>query len=188
MKKSIEELVTESKESSFNMHSYDVSIRFENFISNMMLYTNYDKFENNEILTPSEWLNGATPGFQRDNDKWDEDMQIRFIENILNGCDTQIKLFRFDEYDDAMIIDGLQRSTAICEFFNGNIKPFRYSYSELKDKLHNFGAKIQIKIYNFSSWEKVGKFYIDMNDRITHSQKDIDKAKKWFLEEKNIKL
>ena len=45
-----------------------------------------------------------------------------------------------------------------------------------------------IRVYTFEAWEEVGKFYIDMNENITHSSQDIQKAKEWFLREKNISL
>jgi hypothetical protein len=37
-----------------------------------------------------------------------------------------------DEDGESQIIDGLQRTTAIIYFFNGEIKPFGYSFEELE--------------------------------------------------------
>ena len=136
-----------------------------------------------------KWIQRITPEFQRANNKWNKAMKLKFIENLLSGVKVELMFFRFEEYADAQIIDGLQRTTAILDFFHGKVKPFGYSYSDLKNNFNKFQShNITIKIYTFNSWEEVGRFYIDMNENITHSKKDIQKAKDWFLAEHNIKL
>ena len=105
------------------------------------------------------------------------------------GAKTEILLFQMEEEADSQIIDGLQRTTAILEFYKGKIKPFGYSYNELKPYLSKFANySLMIRVYTFETWEEVGKFYIDMNENITHSKEDIQKAKDWFLNEKGINL
>ena len=101
----------------------------------------------------------------------------RIIANKLNrdffefsAVNTSIK-----DVEDSKIIDGLQRTTAIMDFISGKIKPFGYNYLELKKdrNLRRFNDRLTIAIYDFDSWGEVGKFYIDMNENITHSKKDI---------------
>jgi hypothetical protein len=36
-----------------------------------------------------------------------------------------------------------------------------------------------IRIYDFKNMEEAVRFYIDMNENITHSAADITKAKEW---------
>jgi len=196
LKNNILELIVKCKESSFNRRSYSVNIDFSDFIDSLLLHTWRDKLPDARKLGNSyeinrkfnkEWLKKVTPEFQRDNDKWSKSMKVKFIENLLAGVKTELMFFRLNNSEDAQIIDGLQRTTAILDFFNGEIKPFGYSYDELKNDLNKFPChNLMLKIYTFKKWEDVGSFYISMNENITHSKKDIQKAKDWFLAEHNI--
>lgn len=191
MRAEILELIKKARASSFNRNNYSVHVDLRSFVSSMLLHTWYDKKETSEkdvSVSNKEWLDRVIPDFQRANNKWNKSMKLKFVENILNGAKTELLLFRMEEDGDAQIIDGLQRTTALIDFFDGKIKPFGYSYSELKDSLRAFPDNISIKIYTFSTWEEVGRFYIDMNENITHSKADIQKAKDWFLAEHNIEL
>jgi hypothetical protein len=144
--------------------------------------------KDNIEISNEDWLKRVTPLFQRDNTKWNKSMKLKFIENLLSGVKTELLLFKMKEQEDAQIIDGLQRTTAILDFLNGKVKPFGYTYQDLKDRLKAFHTSVSIKIYTFDNWEDVGRFYIDMNENITHSKSDIQKAKDWFLAEHNIEL
>ena len=95
----IEKLIIKTRTSSFNKNNYDVTIPFARFVNSVELYTNYDKSclvsaGKAEYSSPDEFLNRATPAFQRSNDKWTKEMQVKFIESILNGLYTTIKLFK----------------------------------------------------------------------------------------------
>lgn len=195
----LDKLVEFARKSSFSKNSYNVTIPFNKFVSSLSLHVDYDglnqefkqnnhKKEENSIDFEA-FLKKITPAFQRDNNKWTKKMQIKFIENLILGAKTEIMLFSMTEKEDAQIIDGLQRTTAILDFYKGKVKPFGYSYNELKPYLYQLGNySISIRVYLFDTWEEVGKFYIDMNENITHSKADIQKAKDWFLSEKNIVL
>ncbi len=195
MKQEIDNLIAKLRKSGFNRHSYEVTIGFSHFVENLLLHTHYDDKTNtlstvrkDVIEFNKTWLERITPEFQRANNKWTKAMKLKFIENILSGAKTELLFFRFDEQDDAQIIDGLQRTTAIIDFFDGKIKPFGYSVDDLGEQLKIFRTNLTIKIYTFSNWEEVGKFYVDMNENITHSKRDIQKAKDYFLETHNITL
>jgi len=187
------ELVGKCRSSSFCKGSYNVNIDLKYFVENLLLFTDVKNEErvskeNFKTLNYREWLSKVTPNFQRDNNKWSKKMKTLFVENILKGASTEFMYFRFEEHEDAQIIDGLQRTTALIDFFEGKIKPFGYSYLELDEYVGLFNTHMTIKIYNFETWEDVGRFYIDMNENITHSKKDIQKAKDWFLNEHGIVL
>ncbi len=196
-KLTISELVKKIKNSSFSKNNYMVNIDLDAFVDSMVSYT-WDEKEHTKrgVRLPcddkkfnKDWMEYITPGFQRSNKKWNKQMKQRFIENLLLGIKVELLLFRMSDYEDAKIIDGLQRTTAIIDFFDGKVKPFGFSYSDLKDDLKKLiGHNLTIKIYTFNEWKEVGKFYIDMNENITHSKSDIQKAKDWFLTEKNIML
>lgn len=180
----IEKLIEKTRASSFNIDAENVRIRFHRFVYSLLLYTHYGL----EEIDNEQWLKDVVPEFQRENNKWTEEMQLKFVENLLSGVNTKICLFQMGEFGDAKIIDGLQRTTAILAFFDGKIKPFGYSYDQLKDSLRMFRTNLDILLYKFDNWEEVGRFYVDMNENITHSKEDIEKAKKWFLEEKGVTL
>ncbi len=193
----LDKLVDFSRNSSFNRGNYYVTIAFHRFVSALALHVDYDlnqEFKNNNNKAENSidfeaFLKNITPPFQRDNNKWTKKMQIKFVENLMMGAKTEILLFQMEEETDSQIIDGLQRTTAILDFYKGKIKPFGYSYEELKPYLNKFANySLMIRVYTFEKWEEVGKFYIDMNENITHSKEDIQKAKDWFLNEKGIIL
>jgi len=199
MNDKILQLVEKCRNSSFNRSNYQVNIDIHTFIDSMLLHTWYDELKDKkgfkECRTSDDkkfntaWIERITPDFQRANNKWNKAMKLRFIENLLSGVKIELMFFRLENHEDAQIIDGLQRTTAILDFFNGKIKPFGFSYQDLKENFNRFQShNISIKIYTFSNWVEVGRFYIDMNENITHSKKDIQKAKDWFLAEHNIKL
>ena len=193
MKERINKLLRTSRDSSFNRHSYSVSKELKNFVEGMTLHTWYEANDHQRSykdmdINHQEWLQRITPPFQRANNKWTKKMKVKFIENLLNGAKTELLFYRFNENEDALILDGLQRTTAIVDFFAGKVKPFGFTHKQLEEHLRAFQTNITIKIYTFDKIEEVGKFYIDMNENITHSKADIQKAKDWFLEEKGIEL
>lgn len=193
MKSEIIELAKMCRDSSFNRSNYQVNIDLKNFVGGLLLHTFYDRMPQGRTsdhdVSNAEWLQRVVPSFQRANTKWSKSMKVKYVENLLKGVKSEILLFKMNEQEDAQIIDGLQRTTAILDFFEEKIKPFGYKYSELKEHLVRFSNhNLVIKVYTFNTWEEVGEFYVDMNENITHSKADIQKAKEWFLKEHNIKL
>jgi len=200
-KDDIDTLIEQTRNSSFNKTNYAVTVRLRGFFDSMLLHTHYDLIKEDQeqvncfdvkdgkpIITYDEWLQDITPEFQRDNNKWTPSMKQKFIENLLSGAKTELLFFNLNENEDSKILDGLQRTTAIVDFFNDKVKPFGYSFNELKEKLNHFRTDITIRIYTFNNIAEVGKFYIDMNENITHSQEDILKAKNYFLNNLDIFL
>ena len=191
-------LIESCRNSCFSMQSYSVNVRLKDFPLSLSLHTDYDgintEYNTNKDFSISDidfdkFLSKMTPQFQRANNKWNKNMKIKFVENIFKGAKTEILLFQFKEEEDSQIIDGLQRTTALLDFFQNKIKVFgEFYYKDLKSDLNKFHTNIYIKRYLFKTWEEVGRFYIDINENITHSKADIQKAKDWFLKEKNIQL
>lgn len=190
----LQDLLNRTRNSSFNQQGYTVTINMnerDRFLKSLMLYTDYTNYTNSkteEDIYIEDFFTKSIPDFQRDNNKWSTEMKVKFVENLLSGVNTEIKLFRMDQDSDAQIIDGLQRLTAITDFMDSKFKVFGFSYDELKDTLSRFKTHFSISVYDFSDWAGVGKYYVDMNENITHSKEDIQKAKDWFLKEKNVVL
>lgn len=179
--------------SSFNKNFYSVSagsMGFHEFKKDSLVnFTDIKSHNANIVKSSKDILDKATPGFQRNNNKWTKNMATSYVENILTGYVDSIKLFRIGEvYSDAQILDGLQRTTAILKMIDGKIKPFGYNYMHLHNSRVRFRIRLSIAVYDFDTWKDVGKFYVAMNENITHSKKDIQKAKDWFMKEKGIIL
>lgn len=181
----IEELEKSISNSAFNKTFYNTNIPLKNFIKSLFPYTHLIEPENVKELKS---IFNCVPEFQRENNKWNEEMQIKFIENIIMGFKPVLMFYQISnssQYNPnvpAKIIDGLQRLTAIYRFFNGEIKAFGYSIDDLiKNKIiSNMRQQIILNIYCFNNEKEAIKFYIEMNENITHSKEDIEKAKKYL--------
>lgn len=136
-----------------------------------------------QIHEPENYI----PIFQRDNDKWTKSMQKKFIENIVVGCSTSISLYTVskNEFPKWLILDGLQRLTAISLFIQDELKIFNgLVYSDIKNQVSD-GGVLEFKRYRFNSEIEAVEFYIAINENITHSKKDIQRAKDYLAKLKN---
>lgn len=181
----IEEIKYKISNSAFNKQYYSVTLTLQRVISGMFLYTGVDGKDiesmSDENNIPLNKIFQAVPDFQRDNDKWSEEMQVSFIENVLCGYRTDIMLFEISDTGvcNCMILDGLQRITAFYRFLSDEIKVFGKYYSELKQYPQICGrmkCQITLKVYSFDTKNDAIDFYVSMNRNITHSKEDIDKA------------
>lgn len=134
-------------------------------------------------------VNKMTPDFQRDNTKWDLEMQTAFVQNVICGCQSEIMLYQIGEPDRSLaecyILDGLQRTTAMCRFLNGEYPVFNDMYfSDINSTRVLGGHNLKLRVYTFSSHVEACEFYIQMNKNITHSPEDLLSANK-FLENSN---
>ena len=165
------------QKSAFNKQKYEVNIPVRRFISSIMAYIN-DTAEN---PTFKDILDNGVPDFQRSNDQWTQDMQIKFVENVVKGFKTKIQLFEIKgkEYiNGCMILDGLQRTTALSKFVEGEFEIFDgIHYDDIKDNiLRGLSKTVVLEVFNFDSMNDAIDFYIEMNENITHSPEDIAKA------------
>jgi len=168
------------KSSAFNKQKYEVNIPIRRFINSIMDYIN-DEVE----PTFENILKYGVPEFQRNNDKWSREMQIRFVENIIKGFVTKIQLFVLEEnyrknnFVGCQILDGLQRTTAISSFINGEFKLFNdtVGFEDIKDTfLRGINKTAILELYRFDTINDTIDFYVEMNENITHSPEDIQKA------------
>jgi len=192
--KNIPNLIKNIRGGSFSKTGYSVNISLrerERFLKSIELYSDWESNSKSIENSTEYFFEKITPEFQRSNNKWSKKMKVKFVENLLSGCPTEIKLFRVgikSQIEDAQIIDGLQRLTAIFDFMCSDFKVFGYSYDELKESLNNFPVRMILSVYDFDEWEQVGRYYVDMNENITHSKDDIQKAKNWFMFHHGVSL
>lgn len=167
----------------FSRYHYRTTLELRTFIEGLMTFTHGSEQDFTPRLENLHRIFEAVPDFQRDNNKWTCAMQESFIENLLKGCATEIMLFEIGDTAlcDCKILDGLQRVTAIYLFQTGKIKAFGKTFDELIDhRIIRRDPYITTKIHQFSTEQEAVKFYIEINENITHSADDILKAKQYL--------
>ena len=177
MEKIIERLRNNTRKSTFNHQSYQVTFEVGSFHRALRIYSE----SINEHTKDEDLLNNMVPEFQRDNDKWGLERKIKFVENILCGFQSTIMLATIDNelMDDCFILDGLQRLTALQDWFDGKFPV--YGDIWYKDLSHLRRApfmdcRMSLVVHRFSSMQECVNFYIDINKGISHSEEDIRRA------------
>jgi hypothetical protein len=108
-------------------------------------------------------------------------MQRCFVENLLCGCETKIQLYdvksRGNELGESLILDGLQRLTAISAYHEGEFPVFDNLYWKDVNSGGIFPRlRLFLSIFQFDSDKEACEFYIQMNKGITHSEDDLKTA------------
>lgn len=142
-----------------------------------------------------EWINDPfyklqlNPDFQRGH-VWTEEQQVAFVEFFLSGGKTGRVIYfnnpRWYEdpktgYTDFVIVDGLQRLTAIRAFLSGKIKAFDNYIYEFEDKIRNARCDKELKfnINNLATKKEVLLWYLQMNTGgVVHHPSEIEKVKR----------
>lgn len=177
----LEKLKYNTRKSAFNRQGYRVSCELGSLHRNLRFYS-----EDYTVNTPdSELVKAMTPKFQRDNDKWSLDRKIKFVENIMAGYPTDIILFTVnnDILSDCGIIDGQQRLTALSDWFYDKFPIYGdIFYSKLSHlrRAPFVDSRVSFVIHNFDSLKDAVNFYIDINEGITHSLSDIERAREFL--------
>lgn len=156
--------------------NYKVDISLEDFENGINRY-----IEKHRLI--------LNPDFQRGH-VWTEEQQIRFIEFILRGGKSGLDIYCnhpgwFKGWKgDYVVVDGLQRITAVMRFLNNEIKVFG---CYLKD----IGGNIPIDIFfrwhinDLETKEEVLTWYLEMNSGGTpHTEEELDRVRKMITEEK----
>ena len=93
-----------------------------------------------------------------------------------------------NEKSECVLIDGLQRVSAIFSFMNKEFKVFEnFEYNDdFENKINTFIHNLKLKIFNFKNEKEMVNFYINMNENITHSKEDIQKAKDYLNKLDNV--
>lgn len=129
------------------------------------------------------------PDFQRGN-VWTQPQQIAFIESILKGrvhealrtvIVNRVYEDENPEFHGELIIDGLQRLTAIMAFIDGEFKVFdnQLGVDDLKMSSFNIRSQyVKFQVMNLQTKKDVLQFYIDFNTGGTvHSDSEIERVK-----------
>ena len=129
------------------------------------------------------------PDFQRGH-VWTEDQQTAYVEYFLRGGKSGVVLYfnkpgwmsiaKDHDYDDFVIVDGLQRLTALRKFMRGDLKAFGNLVHEFEDEVRMSGAamNLRLNINNLQTKKHVLSWYLEMNSGGTpHTDAELNKVK-----------
>lgn len=137
------------------------------------------------------------PDFQRGH-VWNEEKQIRFVEYFLRGgCSGTALYFNHPTwmdfhknkiqvgYDEMVLVDGLQRTTAILRFLRNEIMIFdNYYFEDFEDKFSLTDNSFEIHINNLSTRREVLTWYLEMNaGGVVHTEEELNKVRLLLKEE-----
>jgi len=164
------------------MQSMSTTIRLTRFNMELLFRLDYEEYEKNPRQPIENFdIQKYIPPFQRSNDKWTRDMQIKFVENVLKGVTSTIILCEVDGDENAIILDGQQRLTALKAFLCNEFPILgKFYYRDIKEEIKMVSANIRYRVIVAKDKAEMVQFYIDMNENITHSKEDIDKAKRYL--------
>lgn len=191
-----EDFAKDAKSSPFHLQAYSADIGLDEFLRGLFFFLNRPLsrlFGNGEIGS-AELISAfpeSVPAFQRNNDKWTEEMQSSFVSNILQGYQgNPLMLYVVGEdvsKTHCQVLDGLQRITALIRFFSDPDMSIKAASSDQfisagellaseRFQRHLMGLTTKIKVYNFTSELEAVEHYIHINRNITHSEDDIKRA------------
>ena len=148
---------------------YTVDVSLNDFLYHIERYVEKHKLDLN-------------PEFQRGH-VWTTDQQIAFIEYLFKGGETQAIRFNhtdwgnFSKPSKMVIVDGLQRTTAIMKFLNNELPIFDGYYFKQCTNIPIIDIKITVN--NLKEDDEVINWYIELNEGGTpHTKEEIKKEKK----------
>lgn len=129
------------------------------------------------------------PDFQRGH-VWTEQQQIAFVEYFFKGGMSgrvlyfnkpswmrSLKAPHKDAYDDFVIVDGLQRLTALMRFLKGEIVIFGCKLFEDRLRMAHCCDNLKLNINNLQTKKEVLQWYLEMNSGGTpHTEKELQKV------------
>ncbi len=143
----------------------------------------------NDWRTPAGGGLLTDPDFQRGH-VWTTQQQIAFVEFFFqSGVTGRVIYFNKPSwqsevepgaYDDFVIVDGLQRLTALRMFMGGGIPAFGCYINKFEDKILMARAAHNLKfnVNSLKTRKEVLQWYLQMNaGGVVHTKEEIDKVK-----------
>ena len=148
--------------------TYDIPL--QNFLDTIQKHLTEDNLDLN-------------PDFQRGH-VWTQEQQILFCEFMLKGGKSNPILFNHPGWQKCfegqmVVVDGLQRVTAITNMLTNKIKVFGYYISEFEDLIRfSRSLSVQFRIHTLQTREQILRWYLQVNSTGTpHSSSEIDRVK-----------
>lgn len=130
------------------------------------------------------------PDFQRGH-VWTKKQKIAYVEYFLRGGLSGKDIYfnhpnwhynARSNYNEFVLVDGLQRLTALLDFLNDKFKVFGYYYSEYQG-YPSLEHSLRFHINDLKSRSEVLNWYLEMNTGGTvHSKKEIDRVTNLYQE------
>ncbi len=135
------------------------------------------------------------PDFQRAH-VWDKKKQSAYVEFVLRGGKSSKELYfnspafgRQDKKptlpDTIVLVDGLQRLTAVRGFMNNKVKAFGLYLKDFKGEPHHIQHRFSINVNDLGTRAEVLQWYIDLNaGGVAHTDEEIEKVRALLKKEK----
>lgn len=131
------------------------------------------------------------PDFQRGH-VWSKDHQIKYVEfKLRGGYGSDQVYFNCPGWQrgvakDLILVDGLQRITAVLHFMDGTIPAFGHLYDEYEDRIDMLQHRFSFNINDLKTRAEVLQWYIDLNTGgVVHTTEEITKVKELLEREMN---
>lgn len=145
----------------------------------------------NEWIDEPHYALQLTPDFQRGH-VWTTQQQSDFVEFFLRGGKTGRVIYfnkpdwndasyKGGPYNDFVIVDGLQRLTALRMFLAGKIKVFGLFVHQFEDSIFRSACRdnLKININTLQTRSEVLQWYLQMNTGgVVHTAAEIEKVTK----------
>jgi hypothetical protein len=197
-------LIASLRNSSFSRANYQVDTDMSDLLSSLLMFLDRPSqrlFDNKEISVAKavEIIFSRVPVFQRNNDKWTQEMQASYAHNLLKGFrGAPLCFYTIGNHGktNCFILDGLQRLTAMLRFMitqdldiplpDGSVIVAKDFLASEEGIIHVRGMYLPIRIYEFANEIEAVEFYIEMNENISHSSEDIQRAKDYLAKLKSM--
>jgi hypothetical protein len=161
---------------------YQVNISLDYFKTAM------DRYINNYNLQ-------MIPDFQRGH-IWNENQQIAYVEFFLRGGITGRVIYFNDPnwmnwglnkkgYNGFVLVDGLQRITALLKFVNNKLPIFGDNYfNDFEDRLSLTDNSLLFNVNNLKTKKEVLIWYLELNSGgVVHTEKELNKVRELLEKE-----
>jgi hypothetical protein len=131
------------------------------------------------------------PDFQRGH-VWTEAQQIAYMEFLLQGGQSGRDIY-FNHpgwqtsYEGEMVlVDGLQRITAIKKFLNDELPVFGgYTFSQIENlSLHDHRLYMNIHVNSLQTRKQILEWYVFMNSGVAHTDEELNRVRRLVEVEK----
>lgn len=129
------------------------------------------------------------PDFQRGN-VWTKEQQIAFVEFKLRGGSSSDNLLMnhkgwlVDFTGDMVLVDGLQRLTAVIAFLSNEIPAFGHFRDEYTDQHYLRSLYFNFMVNKLQTRKQVLNWYVELNSGGTvHTEEEINRVKQLIQEE-----
>lgn len=142
------------------------------------VFLRYVKMQLDEYI--NDFHLDLNPDFQRGH-IWTTEQQVKYVEFLLKGGKTgRIIYFNCPGWhngrtDDFVVVDGLQRLTALMRFCNNEIKAFGHYEREFEGIAD---ADVIFNVNNLKTRKEVLQWYLELNSAGTpHTKEELDRVR-----------